>query len=277
MPTIINSTASLHYELRATGTERVLFIQGVGIVGNGWKPQLDAMGSQFSTIAFDNRGIGRSTLGTKPLSIELLAADADAIAHAAGWDRYHVVGHSMGGIIAQRLALTRPDAVQSLSLLCTISRGRDAVSMSASTLVTALRCRVGTKAARRRAFIELVYPRAMLEGRDVGVLAAELAPLFGRDLAEQPPILLKQAMALRAHDCTPDLHRLANIPTLVVSAELDRVTPAKCGRALAAAIPNATYTEIQGAAHGLPIHSPDILNPLITTHITTNSRPSHQP
>jgi aminoacrylate hydrolase len=198
--------ATLHYELHGAAGEPVLLIQGVGVIGNGWKPQVDGLSASHRLLTFDNRGIGQSTLAKgAPFSIEQMADDARALMDAAGWDSAHVVGHSMGGVIAQRLALTHPKRVRSLALLCTVARGKDAVRMTPQMMWTALRTSLGPKAARRRAFLELIYPKPFLVTADCTALAAELAPLFGHDLATQPPIAMKQAMALRRHDCSGEL------------------------------------------------------------------------
>ena len=103
-----------------------LLIQGVGVVGACWRPQVAALARHYQTLFFDNRGIGESTAGHGSVRIEAMAEDARALMDEAGWDSAHVMGHSMGGVIAQQLALDCPKRVRSLSLLCTFARGRDA-------------------------------------------------------------------------------------------------------------------------------------------------------
>lgn len=131
--------------------------------------------------------------------------DARALLDAAEWTSAHVVGHSMGGVIAQRLALSHPHRVKSLALLCTVACGADAVRMTPRMIWISLRTHLGTRALRRRAFLELICPPESLADRDCALLATEFAPLFGHDLAEQPQIALRQALALRRHDCTGEL------------------------------------------------------------------------
>src|SRR5689334_14230410 len=97
----------------------VLMIQGVGVGLSGWGPQVASLSDRFSIIAYDNRGVGRSTHAGGPLSIALMAQDAVAVLDAFGVDRAHVVGHSMGGVIACEVALCTRARVQSLGLLCT--------------------------------------------------------------------------------------------------------------------------------------------------------------
>ena len=100
-------SAQLSYR-RAGNGPGVLFIQGVGVIGDGWRPQIDGLGDRYTTISFDNRGTGASTLGTAPLTIGAMALDALAIMDAEKIERFHVAGHSMGGLIAQEVALLAP-------------------------------------------------------------------------------------------------------------------------------------------------------------------------
>jgi pimeloyl-ACP methyl ester carboxylesterase len=107
-------------------------------------------------------------------------------------------------------------------------------------LLLGVRSRIGPRRARRRAFLEMVMQPAALREMDRDQLAAELAPLFGHDLADQPPIALKQLSALRAYDASDRLGRIA-VPTLVMSAAHDPIAPPRYGRALAEGIPGARF------------------------------------
>ena len=138
----------------------MLFIQGVGVHGGGWKPQADALAARHQCLTFDNRGMGQSQPLTTALSIDVMAEDALALMDAAGWGAAHIVGHSMGGLIAQRVALMNRARVRSLALLCTISRGRDATTPTPWIIWVGLRSNIGTKRSRRRAFLEMVMSPA---------------------------------------------------------------------------------------------------------------------
>jgi pimeloyl-ACP methyl ester carboxylesterase len=244
----------------------VLLIQGCGVVGEGWRPQVDGLSDRFSVITFDHRGIGDSTVTDGTFSIEAFARDALAILDAERIGKCHVVGHSMGGLVAMHLALTAPERVRSLSLLCTFADGRSGASMTPAMLIRALRMRLGTRSARRQAFLELVMPDSILQQADVAQLAEQLQPMFGRDLADQPPIILRQVLAMTRYDATPRLMELAATRTLVVSAGRDRVAPPVLGRHLAARIPGARYVEIPGAGHGVPMHAPAVVHRHLEEH-----------
>jgi aminoacrylate hydrolase len=265
VPTLERPDTMIHYEVDGSGPP-VLLIQGVGVIGAGWTPQVEGLRDRFTLCAFDNRGIGRSAALTQPTSVEAMAGDALALLDALGWDRAHVVGHSMGGLIAQQLALDAPTRVHSLALLCTPSSGRAGAWPGSRVIWIGLRGRVGTRAMRRRAFLELVMPRSALLGADAAVLAEQLAPLFGRDVADSPPILLQQVRAMGRHDVTGRLSALASIRTLVVSAEEDPIAPPSAGRATAERIGSARHVELPDSSHGVTIHRADVVNRLLAEH-----------
>jgi pimeloyl-ACP methyl ester carboxylesterase len=260
----------LAYAVRGNGPP-VVFIQGVGVHGDGWLPQVDVLAAHYCCLWFDNRGVGRSQPGTQGLSVELMAEDAAALITAQGWPTAHVVGHSMGGLIAIRLALTAPARVRSLALLCTFARGRDA-GASPRMVWLGLRSRIGTRRMRRHAFLEIVAPPQALVSDDRDRMAERLAPVFGHDLADHPAGEMRQLAALWACDATPELPRLAGIPTLVVSAEHDPISPPPIGASLARGIPGARYTLLPNASHGAPILSPEKINPLLLEHLAHADR-----
>jgi pimeloyl-ACP methyl ester carboxylesterase len=252
----------------------VLMVQGAGVHGGGWRPQVDALAHEFRCATFDNRGIGKSTPWEGKLSIGQMADDALAVMDALGWRDAHLVGHSMGGLISLAMALRTGNRVRSLSLLCTFSCGNDATHLTPWMLWTGLRTRIGTKAQRRRAFLNLIIPDEAIGDKGTDKWIEELTPLFGHDLAQQPPIVMKQLQAMQEYDATPRLAELSHLPTLVVSAAHDRIAPVESGRALAVGIPGARYIEIADAGHAAPIQRPDQVNELLIEHLRTAEKRS---
>jgi aminoacrylate hydrolase len=263
MSTLNRLGVNLHYEVSGQGPP-VLLIQGVGVVGEGWRRQVEALKQRFQTLTFDNRGIGKSTPCTGRISIEAMAEDSRALMDAVGWESAHVVGHSMGGVIAQQVALDCPRRVRSLSLLCTFARGKDAARLTPWVLWMSLRTRVGTRRMRRRAFLEMICPPSALKSADTDALAARFAGLIGRDLADQPPILMKQLMAMARHNAYERLSELRGIPTLVVSAEHDRIALPRYGQMLADALSSVRFELFRDASHGVIIHAPNRINDSVT-------------
>ncbi|MEI6106957.1 MAG: alpha/beta fold hydrolase [Opitutae bacterium] len=249
----------------------MLLIQGTGVHGAGWQPQVEALAAHYTCLSFDNRGMGGSQPSGAPITVIQMAEDALAIMDELGWPSAHVVGHSLGGLVAQQLALMARSRVRSLSLLCTFGRGRDATRLTPWMLWVGLRTQVGPRRSRRHAFLQMVLPPTEWATVDRDALAERLAPLFGHDLADQPPVAMKQLRAMSACDLTPQLGALAGLPTLIVSAELDRLAPPTSGRILAAGIPGSRYVELPGAAHGLPLTEPARINALLLEHLSQAS------
>jgi len=254
----------LAYDVRGEGPA-VMFIQGVGVHGPGWKPQVDALVSRFRCVSFDNRGMGRSQPLPTTLTVEDMADDARAILDAEGIAEVHLVGHSLGGLVALCLALNIKQRVRSLLLLCTFADGRAAAPLTLRMGWLGMRTRVGTRRMRRRGFVRLVMaPNAAF---DADELAEQLTPLFGHDLADQPPIVNLQLKAMRHFDATPRLTELASIPTLVLNGVHDPISPPSVSRALADGIPGAKYIEFADASHGLPISHAGKVNELLQDHL----------
>jgi pimeloyl-ACP methyl ester carboxylesterase len=252
---------ALVYDVQGSGPP-VLLIQGVGVHGCGWNPQVEALSPRFRCLTWDNRGLGRNESAPGSISIEQYSQDALDLMDAEGWDSAHVVGHSMGGIVAQQLALLARTRVRSLSLLCTFARGADVTRLRPRMLWFGLRTRVGARRMRRRAFLEM-----MGAPEPTDELANRIGTLFGHDLADQPPVTSAQLAALGRCDLTERLHELNGIPTLVVGAENDVVVPPTLCLAIAKGIPGARYEEIPGQGHGVPILNPASVNDLLLRHL----------
>jgi aminoacrylate hydrolase len=264
--TIATPDGELSYAVAGAGPS-VLAIQGAGVIGHGWRPQVDGLSTQFRFITFDNRGIGNNRRGEGALTIERMAGDALAIIDAEGLDRVHVLGHSMGGLIAQHLALTQRERVKSLALLCTFADGARATRLSGRMLLLALRSRIGTRAMRRTGMVRMVMPSRYVREHDCAALARDLGDLFGRDLADQPPIISEQLRAMSRYTARSRLNELSGIPTLVVSARRDPIAGPALGRDIASRIGGARYIEFDAASHALPIQLADEVNALLSDHL----------
>ena len=262
--------ATIHYIRQGSGTPLFL-LQGAGVVGEGWRPQIDALDSRYAIVAPDNRGIGASTFRAAALTIADMAGDVLAIADAEGFDRFHLAGHSIGGLIAQEVALRARNRVLSLAFLCTFERGSQAARLTPDIIWRGLRTRIGTAAMRRRAFMQMIMPDAYLAGTDQARLADALARRFGHDLASQPPIVMKQLGAAAKFDASGRLPELGGIPTLVVSARHDRIALPEFGRALASRIPGARFVEIADGGHAVTIQCADRVNALLSEHLAAQS------
>ncbi|TAG08485.1 MAG: alpha/beta fold hydrolase [Verrucomicrobia bacterium] len=253
----------LCYKIVGSGP-KIVFIQGTGLHGDGWSPQVESLQNNYTCLTFDNRGMAASQPGSSHLTVEQMADDVLALMDAEGWEAAHLVGHSLGGLIALKLAIAERSRVLSLSLLCTFSRGRDATCMTWKRFGPGLRSYLGTRLMRRRAFAEFVLPPSYSGDRDDWAVKA--AALFGHDLADHPPVVMKQMAAMSAYDATPSISKLAGLPTLVVGARHDRIATLEIVRALASCIPDSRLVEFDDAAHGVTITHAAAVNALLVTH-----------
>jgi pimeloyl-ACP methyl ester carboxylesterase len=264
--TVEHRGCRLAYDVRGSGPP-VLLVQGVGVHGGGWRPQVDALAGLYRCVSFDNRGMGRSVPAGVPITVEQMADDALAILDAEGFEAAHVVGHSLGGLVALHLALEARPRVRSLALMCTFADGRAAAPLTLRMMWLGMRSRLGTRRMRRRGFLRLVMPAAALAGIDADALAERYAPLFGHDLGEQPPVVNDQLSAMRKYSAAARLGELAGLPTLILSGAHDPISPPRVSAALAGGIPGARHVAFHDASHGLPIQHADRVNALLLEHL----------
>ena len=137
MPKVKVNGIDIYYEEHGSG-EPVVMIGGLGADTTLWSKQVPAFSERFRVVVFDNRGSGQSDKPDKPYSIPMFAADTVGLMQALGIERAHVVGASLGGLVAQELVLTHPEMVDRLVLVCTTSNGPRSVRPSLWSLIPIL-------------------------------------------------------------------------------------------------------------------------------------------
>ena len=245
----------LHYrETGRPGGPPVLLIQGLGADKHGWDLQRVALATRYRTIAFDNRGAGRSDKPFGEYSLEQMADDAIAVLDRAGVDDAHVAGASMGGAIAQILAVRHPERVRSLTLACTACTHhpwrRELLAEWAR-----IASERGVAAMTSQAARWVIGPRSF---RRLTPVVGWMGPLA---LSRPPHAFAGQVGAiLRTDDEIAD--ELGNIdaPTLVIVGNQDILTPRGDSEELAERIPGAELAVISGAAHGFMIEHATTFN-----------------
>lgn len=252
MPYALNRPR-LWYERRGDG-EPLLLITGFAISAAVFEPVLELYESHFDCILYDNRGSGRSSASLWPTSMPQLAADAAHLLDALGIDSAHVYGVSMGGMIAQELAISFPEKVRGLVLGCTTPGGPRAVRPAAGELAALL---VGAATASREAgrpwLGAMLFSAEFRRERPDRVL--ELLEYFGRHRASLRG-LAAQWWASVYHDTVSRLDRI-QAPTLVMHGERDAMSPLANARLLAERIPGAELAIVPRAAHAYALERPE--------------------
>jgi 3-oxoadipate enol-lactonase len=234
----------LHWESTGHG-EPVLLIMGLGMNATGWWRTVPVLAERFRVIAFDNRGVGRSGRPPGPYTVEELADDAAGVLRAAGEDSAHVYGISLGGMIAQELALRHPTHVRSLVLGATTPGGTRAVP--ADEDVRAFVQLRGQMTAEHAVWASVPINYAPETRRTGGDRIAEDIEQRLRFPVEPEPYLAQLAAA-QGHDADDRLGAI-DVPTLVVHGEEDVLIPPQNSRLLVERIPGADLRLYEDAAH----------------------------
>jgi pimeloyl-ACP methyl ester carboxylesterase len=253
MPVALNQTVSLYWESMAEGAP-VLCVMGLGMNATGWwrtVPVLAAAG--LRVLTFDNRGVGRSDRPPGPYTTAQMADDAVAVLDAAGVERAHVYGLSLGGMIAQEIALRHPDRITRLVLGATHPGGDRAIT--AGGRIIEFFHRRGQMPAEEAVWASVPYNYAART-------RAEHGDRISQDIRQrlrfpvEPEYYAAQLAASLGHDAYERLP-LILAPTLIVHGEEDVMVPPANGRLLATLIPAARLIELRGAAHLYPTDEPD--------------------
>jgi len=220
----------------------LLLIHGLGYARWGWEPVLPELAEQFDVILFDNRGIGESDAPPGPYTVAEMAADAVQVLDEAGVARAHVVGTSLGGMIAQELALAYPERVDRLVLACTTPGGQKAHPMPQVTVALMAEAATLEPAVALRRFVENALAPATVEAHPEiveQIMAHRLAT------AQQPAAWAAQASAGATFDAYDRLGPLA-APTLVQHGDEDVVVDPRNADLLVELLPDARLERVPG-------------------------------
>jgi 3-oxoadipate enol-lactonase len=248
----------LHYQVVGRpSAEPILMIQGLGADKTGWTFQRIAFSPRYRTVAFDNRGVGRSDKPFGRYTIEQMADDAMAVLDAAGMTSAHVMGASMGGAIAQLCALRHPTRVRSLILACTACRNHP-WRRELLTEWAAIANERGTGEMARRAAHWVMAPRSIRRfWPAVGWFGPLAISLPSHAFTSQVRAILDAPEELAGQLATLE------VPTLVVVGNQDILTPRGDSEELAERIPGAELVVISGAAHGLMVEHATTFNRVV--------------
>jgi pimeloyl-ACP methyl ester carboxylesterase len=218
----------------------VLLVMGLGYGRWGWEPLVEPLAQRFRVVWYDNRGIGDSDVPAGPYTVGQLVDDALQVMDEHGIERAHVVGTSLGGMVAQELALSHPERVEKLALLCTTTGGEGLPGIPEPTLrllaeapalepEVAMRRFVENAVSARGALVDELYDRRRANPPDPAGWQAQAAASVGFDVSARVGALDK--------------------PTLVLTGDEDNVIDPRSSELLAERIPGARLRVFRGTGH----------------------------
>lgn len=249
MPFADNQGIRIYWDEQGHGPA-LLLIAGIGCPSQMWSGVRPVLAAHYRTIALDNRGTGESEVPPGPYSVAEMACDAAAVLDAAGVKAAHVFGVSMGGIVAQEIALQYPSRVRSLVLGCTSFGGRHAVRPEPAIRQFLAARGSMSPAEVEQASVPIMYcaqtPRSRIE-EDLAVRRRWQTP---------PDAYVAQFQGVIAWEAYSRLPQI-RVPTLVIHGESDRLVPPVNGELLAARIPGAKCTILWRAGHLFYVDQPE--------------------
>ena len=230
----------------------LVMIMGYGSTMNLWEPGLIRMlSAHFKVIVFDNRGMGNTETGQRPFSIEQFADDTVGLMDALGIQQAHVLGWSMGALIAEEIVLRHPGKVNKLVLYA--AHCNAGLFPPAPEVIQKLTDTSGTPEEQGMRFISVLFPPDWLQSH-----GERLKEIFYRPMGNiSPETMAKQSMAIDTWKGCCDRLGEINTPTLVITGADDALVPPQNARYLADTVPNAQLALSENSGHGLMFQSPD--------------------
>ncbi|MHB1539094.1 MAG: alpha/beta fold hydrolase [Solirubrobacteraceae bacterium] len=268
MPIADAGGVELHYQRSGEGPPLLLIMGMAGTTEHWGQPFLHSLRPHFQTIVYDHRGVGASARVSESFTIAELARDALHLLQALEIERAHVLGISMGGMVAQELVLERPHVPLSLTLGCTYCGGEGSV-LAGQDVVSS----IGQALASRD------RERAIRANWEVNVSAQFAADqqawqrfhAIGQRSSVAVAVILEQMKAISRHDTSARLRNI-HTPTLVIHGDADRMLPVSNGRLIASLVPDSRYHELPGVGHLFFWERPQQAGQLVRAHATVHAR-----
>ncbi len=267
MPIAHVNGIDLGYETFGASGEPLVLISGLGYDRWQWHKMVPGLAEHFTVAVFDNRGVGQTDKPAGPYTAQMLAEDTAELIAALGYGRAHVMGHSMGGYIAQALALSHPEKIDKLILASTNFGGPHHIPVTpkAMAVLTDVKSDPVTRfrnglvvstapgyAEKNPAMIEAWLAWRVQNPIDPAAYQAQLAiglALFAESACFEGK--LKQVVA----------------PTLILFGAHDQVVPPGNAELLAHEIPRSTVEILPDAGHFFPIETPDAANAAVVRFV----------
>jgi pimeloyl-ACP methyl ester carboxylesterase len=262
----------MYFEEHGSGFP-LLLINGLGSDHLEWLHQIPAFEARFRVVAFDNRGTGRTDVPPGPYTTAQMADDAASLVRALGIPRCHVLGVSLGGMIAQEVALRHPDLVEGLVLGCTGPGGELSLRPSPEAMAAFALAKGENPEAELRRMVPFLYTDACIRERP-----EEIEGFVRRRLDHPTPPggYLAQLIAAVSHDTSSQLEKI-QARTLVITGDADRLVHWENSLRLAGRIPGATLVVLPGAPHRLFAETADAFNREVLRFLNSAQEQSPEP
>lgn len=257
----------LHYHRTGTG-EAVILIAGLGGNADLWLRQTAALSGSYEVVTFDNRGSARSEVPAGPYTIQTMAADTVQLLDALDIAAAHVVGTSMGAMIAQEVAIQYPDKALTLTLMGAQPGGAHAFVPPAEEreALEALATKEFEPVERARAWLPHVFSEEFIAANKA--LVDEYVEITAR-YPTTTEGLKAQWAALMSYDSWERLPWIT-APTLILHGSLDKLVPVENADALCVRIPNSRVSILDGAGHSISYEAADTVNELLLQFFAEN-------
>jgi len=248
MPKAKVTDININYKVEGQG-EPLVLIMGFSGRGGDWRFQTSAFKKHYQVITFDNRGVGKTDKPDGPYTIRMMADDTIGLMDYLGIDRAHILGMSMGGMIAQELAINYPDRVKKLVLACTLANGeanRDELLNFSPELLEVLESADQSDAGIRKVTSSIAI---YAFGHNKWLWRIILPILMRIHILLVGTRGFKgQYEAVHTHDTLDKLHSI-QAPTMVIAGTADQVIPPSCSEVIAKQIPDARLVKVENGSH----------------------------
>ena len=245
--------------------EPLLLISGSGLVMDAWEPSiLKNLSTNHTVIAFDNRGVGSTTTGNRPFSIQQFVGDTAALLDALQVQKVDVLGFSMGSFIAQELALSHPEKVKKLILYGATCGGKDGIPQNPE-VVRILSDFVDNRAQSIDKILSVTFPPEWLKSHP-NVRLPQSKEIISSDTLKQQFHVVQDWFATDWNGVCSQLLKLS-VPTLVITGTKDVSVPMANSLIIVQKIPGAWLVQIKGAGHGLMYQYPKQFSKIVKTFL----------
>lgn len=248
----MNAHNKIYYQSKGHG-EPLVLISGLNADRLFWAATLPYLVKKYRVITIDNRGVGSSQIFSPTCTTELMAQDVVSILDELNIETANIVGHSLGGCVAQQLAILYPDRVNYLVLCSTQAKSNAITKIVTENTMLALQTNVSRELIIKYTLTRLYSDRYLSDEKQFQSL---VSLLLAKSAEESKRGYLYQANALLTHDTTHQLNKIS-AKTLIISGDADVTIPITHSHYLAKHIPNATMITVPNMAHMLPVEDPD--------------------